>query len=505
MGLTRIKGSVAEELLRKYDNLGDVPSPEQARNNLGVPPIAPADGKNYAMKDGAWVALDDYDLIDLQQRVSDNEQAIAASQQTLDELGNRQQWQFKTIVDVTDPADDRQLGGAVAFSADGQWLAVGARLENTTAGADAGAVYVYQRTTGGFWQRFHHIKGVQAGKQFGYSVALSNDGAVLAIGSPYATASDGKTGGAVFIYSRNDSGTSYAKVTDVGFADNPQGLVVRLFGSAIALSYDGKKLAVGAWDSDLSGANRGFVVCFTPDERSPTPGSWSPAAPVYGDAAEDQAGRALAISGDGSTIAIGSPRKLGLSGQRVGSVKLYSLADDGTMTQYRSYQPEELKTDCRYGCSVSLNDDASVLAVGAADFDINKATNVGAVFVHQVTAQPSADSYQLVYSPMPFGDNLFAEQVAVSGDGQQVYAGDEQAYFAYGLYRLPSLFVWQKDGVDYHYCQQLRAPGGYNNANGNHPAYARAFAVAGKVLAVGAPEARTAVDNQGYVYLYSHY
>lgn len=86
--------------------------------------------------------------------------------------------------------DNESFGYSVALNQDGTVLAVGAPLYNGTAGVDCGRVLLYY-WEGSSWNQFLIIEGEQAGEQFGFSVALSNAGTRIIVGSPYSDSGDG--------------------------------------------------------------------------------------------------------------------------------------------------------------------------------------------------------------------------------------------------------------------------------------------------------------------------
>ena len=119
----------------------------------------------------------------------------------------------------------------------------------------AGAAYLFSRTTLGVWSQTVFIKAPNAasGDNFGHSIALSDDGATLAVGAPNegsaATGIDGDPrndeaplAGAVYSYRRSATGVwseeAYVKASNTDEGDT--------FGDSVALSSDGRTLAVGA-------------------------------------------------------------------------------------------------------------------------------------------------------------------------------------------------------------------------------------------------------------------
>jgi hypothetical protein len=120
-------------------------------------------------------------------------------------------------------------------------------------GCESGAVYIFARDAG-VWSAQSYIKGSnnEYEDRFGTSVALSADGNVVAIGSPFEgssatgvegneTLDDAAGSGAAYIYRRSDdtwSQQSYVKASNTGADD--------AFGTSIALSSDAAALVVGA-------------------------------------------------------------------------------------------------------------------------------------------------------------------------------------------------------------------------------------------------------------------
>src|SRR5690606_11498132 len=118
----------------------------------------------------------------------------------------------------------------------------------------SGAVYVFVRADDS-WSQQAYIKASNTDESdgFGSSVALSTDGSTLAVGAideaSNATGTSGagqdnndaSSAGAVYVFVRSGSGWSqqaYLKASNTDVGDN--------FGVSMALSGDGRTLAVGA-------------------------------------------------------------------------------------------------------------------------------------------------------------------------------------------------------------------------------------------------------------------
>ncbi|HHC72432.1 MAG TPA: hypothetical protein ENK54_05980 [Thiotrichales bacterium] len=153
-----------------------------------------------------------------------------------------------------------------------------------------------------------YLKGTDtsAGDRFGLAVALSGDGNTLAVGAPEEDSDsnglpDGAPdSGAVYLFVRDGEG-SWSEIQRL---KAPAAAAGDRFGDALALSDDGSTLAVGAWRRDLAGSDSGAVHLYRL-----TGGSWSLEATLSPSnaGAGDQFGRSLALSDDGSLLLAGAP------------------------------------------------------------------------------------------------------------------------------------------------------------------------------------------------------
>jgi len=160
-------------------------------------------------------------------------------------------WREEAYLKASDTHPHDQFGWTTTLSADGQTLAVNAY---TYASEAAGASYIFHRSAG-VWQQqaelmVPHHPGASIG--FGFSMQLTDDGSMLAVGA--FGDSSGATGlggdpfdrskdrsGAVYLYQRYETiwyRTAYLKAPHPDPSDT--------FGSHVAISGDGSLLAVAA-------------------------------------------------------------------------------------------------------------------------------------------------------------------------------------------------------------------------------------------------------------------
>ena len=242
-------------------------------------------------------------------------------------------WSQQAYIKASNTEASDYFGGAVSLSSDGATLAIGAEGEDSSATGvgglqsnntrgEAGAVYVYSYT-GGMWAQQAYLKASNTGRSdfFGSSVSLSSDGATLAVGaygeSSNATGVGGdqsnnsaSESGAVYMFTRI-SGTwaqqAYLKASNTGGSD--------FFGSSVSLSSDGATLAVGAYgessnatgvggdQSNNAASDSGAVYLFIQSG-----GVWAQSDYIKASNTEayDYFGRAVSLSSDGATLAVGA-------------------------------------------------------------------------------------------------------------------------------------------------------------------------------------------------------
>jgi hypothetical protein len=252
--------------------------------------------------------------------------------------------------DIDGEAAGDRSGASISLNSDGTIIAIGAH-KNDESGTDAGHVRVFENQSGTWTQIGNDIDGVYPGENFGYSVSLSSDGSILAIGALYTDGND-NAAGHVRIY-ENQSGTWTQIGNDiVGESQNDQ------FGRSVSLSSDGSIVAIGAPYNDESGIDAGHVRVF--ENQS---GTWTQLGnDIDGEAAGDKSGYSASLNSDGSVLAIGAYENEG-NGNDAGHVRLYQYQSD-TWTQLGEDIDSEASGD-KCGRSVSISSDGARVALGS--------------------------------------------------------------------------------------------------------------------------------------------
>ena len=199
------------------------------------------------------------------------------------------------------------------------------------------------------------IDGEAADDWSGSSVSLSSDGTRVAIGA-YGNDGAGTAAGHVRIYEY-----SAGSWTQLGVDIDGEAYAYGRSGYSVSLSSGGDTVAIGAPFNDGAGTAAGHVRIYTYSA-----GSWSQlGADIDGEAVGDQSGFSVSLSSDGSTVAIGARKNLGVKGH----TRIYEYSA-GSWTQLGADIDGEAASD-ESGFSVSLSSDGSRVAIGARNNDGN--------------------------------------------------------------------------------------------------------------------------------------
>lgn len=249
----------------------------------------------------------------------------------------------------------------VSLSQDGNTLLLGNSTHNVTNAAAAGIVYVYTRA-GSTWSeqaRLFAPVPVATGS-FGRSLDLSPDGNTAII-SALQHAGVNNSQGAAFVFVRNGS-----TWTNTQMLIKSNGVAGEYFGRAVAISGDGSTAVITAF-SIGTGLGLGSAVVYKLNGLA-----WQEQQILVSDQvqANDGFGGSVDLSYDGSVIVIGASetRIAGFDAQRGAAYIFKQFSGSWTLSQ-RLVQPHALVND-RFGGSVSISADGSLLVVSSSTFNV---------------------------------------------------------------------------------------------------------------------------------------
>lgn len=244
---------------------------------------------------------------------------------------NSKTWKNIGIIDGENSGD--QNGYSISLSADGTTIAIGAPTRDSY-GVDAGYVRVFKNINNTWTKIGGDIIGEDLSDRFGFSVSLSADGQIVAIGAPNNKGINGNNSGHVRVY-KNISGTWTKIGTDIDGETASD-----LSGHSVSLSADGSIVAIGAIANDATVINsdRGHVRVFKNIAET-----WTKiGTDIDGERTYGQKGYSVSLSADGNTVAIGAPFNTENSMNRSGQVRVYDLttalgSDDFVLERFAIY------------------------------------------------------------------------------------------------------------------------------------------------------------------------
>lgn len=210
--------------------------------------------------------------------------------------------------DIQGKTNQDLFGTSVSLSSDGSVVAIGAPY-NDDGLKNSGYVRIYKNTNGLWEQIGQDINGEFTNDLSGYSLSLSSDGSIVAIGAPYNDGSSYNEG-QVRIYRNNDGVWE-----QIGNDINGNSRNKRL-GFSISLSSDGTILTIGTPFSKENGEDSGKVSIYKNNA-----GVWEQLGnDINGDYELNFLGHSLSLSSDGNTLVVGGPD------YAFGTTKVYSLS-----------------------------------------------------------------------------------------------------------------------------------------------------------------------------------
>lgn len=319
---------------------------------------------------------------------------------------------------------DRE-GSAVALSADGTVLAVGANQATVGAIPQAGRVRVFAWDGSDWIQRGAALAGPMGGSGFGGSLALSADGSILAVGAIYAGGISSDAG-TVQVHAWNGTGWEQRGASIVGQASQDN------LGWSVDLSADGSVVAVGTPGSDahLGNAGGARVLAWTD-------GAWvQRGGDLHGENFGDGAGSAVSLSSDGTVVAVGAEGNDGVA-SGAGHVRVHTW--DGSAWTQRDGDIDGSSANDHVGYSVSLSADGSLVAVGAPG---DPASQAGRAVVYAsppatpgtpVATSLSGARARLVFTEDPVAGSAEATCTSTDGGGTAVASGSGSPLVVPGL------------------------------------------------------------------------
>ncbi len=256
-----------------------------------------------------------------------------------------------------------------------------------------------------------------AGDRFGYSVALSDDGSTAAVGAPYDKDENGSFSGSVSLFEASDEGWRHR--TKLTPSDNNE---IAVFGWSVAVSSDGATVVIRSSvpaSVDGQAYDRGVAHVFELQngdyiERERLNGPDQRVNSLRGP---------VAVSSDGRTALLGNPPSPSGSGTEVAPPVSVLDARDGTWDASLGLKPQEERDWTVFGDSVALSGDGKTAIVGEppGSFEEDRKFGTAHAFIlrdgdwRHTRLEPNAGDAE--------SGDIFGKAVAVSDDGKYAFVG----------------------------------------------------------------------------------
>jgi hypothetical protein len=320
-----------------------------------------------------------------------------------------------TLANPTPAAGDF-FGNSVAIS--GRFAVVGAPCDDTDA-TDAGAVYIFDATTGGLLLTLNNPTPA-VNDVFGYSVAICDN--IVVVGAVQDDLGATNAGGAYLF-----NATTGVLLQTLA---NPTPDAADVFGFSVAIS--GNKVVVGAHQDDTGATDSGAAYIFdaamgtlSQTLVNPTPD------------ASDYFGYSVAISGN--TVVVGTPYD-DTGATTTGAAYSFDAATGELLSTLANPSPA---VGDSFGSTVAIS--GNIVVVGAL-LDDTGATNAGTVYIFE----PFAGSLlKTLVNPTPNAEDYFGHCVAVSSGHAVIGApredgstSDRGAVYIFDAYRPAANCTW---------------------------------------------------------------
>jgi len=294
-------------------------------------------------------------------------------------------WLQKAKLSASDGKWNSLFGNSISVSRDGKLVVIGACQSKIGKNLGQGAVYVFAKPQNG-WSGISQFTAKlttsdgEAGDSFGQSVAVSTDGKTIAIGAPYATINKQAQQGAVYVYTVPASGVWATTNTYTAKLTASDGANFSWLGSSVAL--DGISAVAGAFGAAV-GSNyyQGAAYVFT----EPSGGWTNMTETAKLTASDGQAWDLLgySVSANNGVAAIGAVQAA-VAGQAArGAVYVFVEPSGGWVTENEAAKltASDGQSEDQLGASIAISPDATMVVSGAQAANVQGNAGRGAAYV----------------------------------------------------------------------------------------------------------------------------
>jgi len=344
-----------------------------------------------------------------------------------------------------DAANNDAFGWSVAV--DGDTAIVGANKDDTS----NGGVYVFTRDLNGIWSQQAKLQEATPGGEYGFSVAIDGDIAVVG-----AYISNG-IAGEVFVHTR--SGTTWSTGVALSSLTSNSCQFCEQFGRSVAVS--GTTVVVGSIFDNGSGngLNAGAAYVFVPNGASWQPDSGTPSVtstvgmliasvpgeflPIADGNEGDHFGSAVAIDGD--TIVIGAENfnsandttsfpagNAAVQGQGTGAAYVFTRSAGNWSPVQKLESGLAANSVSKFGHAIDVENNRIIVGAYTEGTTQDNGTNAeGAAYIFERTAFGQAFGSSIKLTPSTTASSRVGTSVAIFGDNALVGAAGQNRVYLY--------------------------------------------------------------------------
>ena len=395
----------------------------------------------------------------------------------------RERWNIESTstININQTYANTYLGNAVAIDSTGNYGIAGAYNYGSPSGSSGKVTFV--KRDGNSWTTLGEAQSsdITLGDQFGYSVAIDGDLAI--IGAWADDTGSSINNGSVYIFKRtNDVYSQVAKID--GPASNNA-----FFGKSVAIIGDVVFVGAPGWSS-----NMGKVLTYITSDGGTT---WTAGLEYNGTTSGELFGETIDAStktGGGSTLAVGAPGDSLSRGAVVvhdNDINNWSTSGGATVTSTKLTGSQDTSGD-KFGQSLEVLDDSLIIGVPFSDFN----TLEGGIAYNFIYNNSSWSEQSIIQPDSPVNYERFGSSVSISNTSQ--YPGNTtldtvlvgapgQSGAVYGMY-------WESENNRYEQLTKF--------ADAANIAFGSSVAVVGNTGLVGAinKDSTGGVANVGEIY-----
>ncbi len=326
--------------------------------------------------------------------------------------GGANAWGLVRLLTASDGAAGDSFGYSVAIS--GGKLIVGALNDTVGNSTGKGAAYIFERNAGGT-NNFGEVKKIvaadgEAGDNFGNSVAIDNNTALVGASNAGVGGNSGQ--GAGYIFEQNSGGTNnWGEVRKLVAAD---GSAVNRLGFSVGVS--GNTAVLGAAGDTIALDDQGSAYIFERNQGGAN--NWGQVRKVTASDPSTDAYFGYSVAVSGNAIIVGaSQAQVGLNpGQGAAYIFEKGVGGAGNWGQVKILVAGDGAANDNFGSSVSISGAEAI--IGSPSDDVEASADQGSAYIFGQNAGGSDNWGQVTkLTAVDGGSNhSFGTSVAVNGD-----------------------------------------------------------------------------------------